>query len=414
MPAQTADEPHEGGAKHGYGPPAELATRTARDSAYSLVAEVSKMLSSIITFVLVARAMGVLEYGVYVGLYTVITVISPFATMGSPVHLIDRIRRQGEKPDRAIGAATGMVLVGAGAALLAVAAAVSAVFSTKYLLAAVVLSVAEYLAFGVSQLCTSLALAMHRQRLYSAEICLGSVLRVSAAVLYSTVYGGGLVRWAACLGAGLALQAVALSVVTREVLGVAISVGRFTAGDAKQSIPYAASIAAFTVQDGVDKPILVRAGYGVEAGLYSAAYRIPTMVILPIQAMMVATFARSFSSGQNGLRGSLSVARQIGKVTVAYGVAAGVLLAALAPLLGPVFGPDFDGSIRMVRWLAPLPLLRTVQYLAANALTGSGHQSTRFKVLLGALVLNVALCLALIPRWSWRGASVATLVTEAS
>jgi O-antigen/teichoic acid export membrane protein len=56
--------------------------------------------------------------------------------------------------------------------------------------------------------------------------------------------------------------------------------------------------------------------------------------------------------------------------------------------------------------------VRTLQYFAANALTGAGLQTLRLRLMLAALLINLAVCLILIPRYSWRGAVWATAIAE--
>jgi O-antigen/teichoic acid export membrane protein len=66
-----------------------------------------------------------------------------------------------------------------------------------------------------------------------------------------------------------------------------------------------------------------------------------------------------------------------------------------------------------VRWLAVVPLLKTVHYFGADALTGAGYQGTRTTLLLLVAGTNLALNVWLIPLYSWRGAAIATIVSDA-
>jgi O-antigen/teichoic acid export membrane protein len=77
-------------------------------------------------------------------------------------------------------------------------------------------------------------------------------------------------------------------------------------------------------------------------------------------------------------------------------------------LLGPSYGP----AVPVVRLLSPVPLIRTVQYFAANALTGAERQGARTAVQVATAAMNVLLNLALIPVLGVSGAVVATLAAE--
>jgi O-antigen/teichoic acid export membrane protein len=66
----------------------------------------------------------------------------------------------------------------------------------------------------------------------------------------------------------------------------------------------------------------------------------------------------------------------------------------------------------VLRWLAPIPLLRTFSVFAADALTGAGHQPARTGVQVLVGTINVACNLALIPMFQWRGAAISSLVCD--
>ena len=52
------------------------------------------------------------------------------------------------------------------------------------------------------------------------------------------------------------------------------------------------------------------------------------------------------------------------------------------------------------------------QYLAADTLTGAGHQKARSIVQVGAALINVLLNIWLIRFYSWKGAAWATLISD--
>jgi O-antigen/teichoic acid export membrane protein len=65
-----------------------------------------------------------------------------------------------------------------------------------------------------------------------------------------------------------------------------------------------------------------------------------------------------------------------------------------------------------MRWLAPLPLLKGIQYFGANALTGGGHQGVRSGLQALVAIFNVLINLWLIPAYSWRGAAWSSLASD--
>jgi O-antigen/teichoic acid export membrane protein len=84
----------------------------------------------------------------------------------------------------------------------------------------------------------------------------------------------------------------------------------------------------------------------------------------------------------------------------------------IAPLLPLLLGPEYQEAVSAVRWLSLLPLLKAVHYFGADALTGAGHQGVRTGIQIGIAVVNLLLNLWLIPLYSWRGAALATLLSD--
>jgi O-antigen/teichoic acid export membrane protein len=68
--------------------------------------------------------------------------------------------------------------------------------------------------------------------------------------------------------------------------------------------------------------------------------------------------------------------------------------------------------VQALRWLAPLPLFRTLHYFAGDTLTGSGHQGWRTLSQAMVVIFNVAGNLWLIPRYSWKGATWMSLASD--
>jgi O-antigen/teichoic acid export membrane protein len=83
-----------------------------------------------------------------------------------------------------------------------------------------------------------------------------------------------------------------------------------------------------------------------------------------------------------------------------------------APLVPLVFGASFHESVAALRWLCLLPVLRALHYAWGTAITASASQWNRTARQFGAAAFNLILNFLLIPRWSWRGAALASLLTD--
>ena len=116
--------------------------------------------------------------------------------------------------------------------------------------------------------------------------------------------------------------------------------------------------------------------------------------------------------GVEGVKGTLRFATRLLPLGMGYGALVGVGLLVLAPLLPWILGGEYASVVQALRWLAPIPLLRVVQYFAADSLTGAGYQPLRSAIQIGVGVCTVGLNLVLIPRYSWLGAAWASGISS--
>jgi O-antigen/teichoic acid export membrane protein len=147
-------------------------------------------------------------------------------------------------------------------------------------------------------------------------------------------------------------------------------------------------------------------------GVYAAAYRLVDMAFLPVGSLLIVTYARFFQHGVQGVRATARYARRLLALGASYGFTASLGLYLLAPALPHILGEQYRESVAAVRWLSVLPLLKAVHYFGADALTGAGYQGVRTMVLVVVAAANILLNLTLIPAYSWRGAAMATVISD--
>ncbi len=384
----------------------------ARDTSWSFMAEVARLVAGVGVFLLVARALGPTQFGLFIAIASIVNFTLPFANLGSSLLLVQRVRRDDKDIGESFRTALTMTLVG-GAIATAVMSPLLSLFLDDAPPAAIVgVSLGEYVFGATVALCGYASIAQGDMRTSALVTCADSAARVAAAVFLLALSRPTVTGWAVAECVGAVITATLMIRLTSRRHHIRIGVRRLVCQDVIDGLPYSASLAAFSAQDGVDKPLMVRFGWGVDAGLYAAAYRIPALAFVPVQALLVATFNRSFTAGKAGIDAAMRLARRLLIPSLAYSVVAALAIMAFAPLARPLLGDDFEGALPMLRWLAVLPVIRTLQYFPANAITGAGYPRKRLLLLVITLVVNLALCLALIPDHSWRGAATATIIAE--
>jgi O-antigen/teichoic acid export membrane protein len=147
-------------------------------------------------------------------------------------------------------------------------------------------------------------------------------------------------------------------------------------------------------------------------GIYAAAYRLIDVAFIPVRSLMAAAYPGFFRSGKVGIAGSMAYGRRLMKKPVAYsiGIAAAMLL--LAPLVPHILGNQYARTSEALRWLALLPLLKSIHYFGADSLTCAGYQWLRTLVQMAIAAFNVLINLWIIPAYSWRGAAWSSLASD--
>jgi O-antigen/teichoic acid export membrane protein len=114
------------------------------------------------------------------------------------------------------------------------------------------------------------------------------------------------------------------------------------------------------------------------------------------------------------MKKTVPFAQKLVKKTSILGIACAVGIFVFSPLIPRVVGPSYAQSVLALRWLCLIPLFRSFQLSAGDAIAGAGNQKFRLYSQLVAAGLNFGLNLYLIPRYSWLGAAWASLLTDGS
>jgi O-antigen/teichoic acid export membrane protein len=180
----------------------------------------------------------------------------------------------------------------------------------------------------------------------------------------------------------------------------------------REGFYFSSSLSAQTIYNDIDKTMLARLGSLDATGIYAAAYRLIDVAFIPVRSLLAAAYPGFFRSGQHGIALSLAYAKRLLPRALAYSVAVAVGLLVAAPLVPRVLGAEYARTTEALRWLALLPLLKTMHYFAADSLTGAGHQGLRTLVQVLVALFNVVVNLWVIPAYSWRGAAWSSLASD--
>lgn len=363
---------------------------------------------------LIARTLGVDNYGAFVAALALVGIIAPFATVGSGNLLIKYVALDREQ--FAIRWGNALLLTFLSSSLLLVLLGVGA-----WIVLPASLPLSTVLFIGAADIIWYRLVDVSGQAFQSVErldwtalLYVGtSIARLSGALLLAVCVRHPTVEsWSLLYMAVTAVAGVAAACLACRLISCPRVAGLPQKTDIREGAYFSVSLSAQSVYNDVDKAMLARFATLAATGIYGAAYRVIDVSFSPVAAVLSATYVNFFRHGASGIAGSGRFVRQILPASCAYGLAVWIVLVGLSPSIPHILGREYGDVAEAVRWLAPIPLLRCLHYFLADALTGAGYQGLRSAAQLTTGACNILLNLWLLPRYGWQGAAWASLACD--
>jgi O-antigen/teichoic acid export membrane protein len=385
-------------------------------------------------FILLTRLLGPEAFGVFSAILACSNLAAPFGYLGQSELLIQRLSQQGShashdsEMDRdsgteslskvlppvvnAAGPSLWLAGLGCGGIALLLWPLLSFWLAGTPALVVGVLLLSDLLFIGLPEVHKGLLIGREQMggvALIDTGMALG---RVSAVLLAVALDWGSLVHWSVLYG----LMVLGVLVLIAWGMGGHSPLMAMSWRDLRERLTagwdFAVGLAAVKTFTDLDKLLLPRLASATAGGLYSAAYRVINFSQTPMIALLTSHFAELCRQGQKGLPQGWSYAWRLSPWVLGYGSLATLGLALGSYGIPWVLGSAYRETALILRWLSPVILLEGIHLLLSHLLTGAGLQKPRSRLQLLALVLNGLLNGAWIPLWGWRGAALATLLSE--
>ena len=367
-------------------------------------------------FVLIARSLEPAQYGAFVAVVAIAAIISPFVGLGTSNLIIRNVARDKSSFSRSWGNGLLVTLVSGVAALVLV------LFSTFLLPADLhwsvlfLVAVADLIFGRIVDFC-GFAFAAGDRFGATAQLNIWSSLSrlIGLAILVAMVRRPSIEYWAATyLVATFATAAGALGWGLKALEKPTVKTSEIWP-ELKEGIFFSVGLSAQTVYNDIDKTMLAKLGDLPATGIYGAAYRIIDVSLVPLRSILSAANPGFFRAGhQGGIRETCRYMKRLLPKTTAYAVLATIGLLVFAPVVPHILGKGYAQSVGALRWLAILPVLKTIHSFFADALTGAGHQRLRTIIQIAVAGFNILINLWLIPAYSWLGAAWSSIVSDAA
>ncbi len=187
----------------------------------------------------------------------------------------------------------------------------------------------------------------------------------------------------------------------------------------KESLPMGAILLMFTVDNKIDTVMLGSLKGSGAVGIYSVSYRIYDVLILGAAYFMNSLLpVLSQYADLKKWRKKLRVIYQKSfDILLIMGGFAIILVLTLSPLIIKLITQnrfqEFFDSVLVLRILSLAIFLSYFNHLTGYTIVALGRQRLYFSVAISALLFNVLVNLLVIPRFSYYGAAMVTILTEA-
>jgi len=386
-----------------------------RNTAWMLLGQALKLIIQALYFTVIARCLGVQNYGAFVGVVGLVGILSPFGTLGSGYLLIKNVARDRDQFGEKWGRALSTTFLSS-SILFGVVILISRFMlpSTIPLRLVMFIAGADLFGLSITGICGQAFIAFERMSWTAAINVMLSTIRLAAAAILAAFYHSpSVLQWGKVyFGSTIVVALVAMLLVAARLGAPSFSLWR-TSAEAREGLYFSVGQSAQTIYNDIDKTMLARLGTLEATGIYGAAYRLIDVSFAPVASLLAAAYPNMFRAGTGGISGTLEYARPLMLRALGYASFVSIALLASAGIVPYILGGEYRLTVEAIRWLAILPTLRVVHYFLSDALAGAGHQGLRTSIHVGAAVFNVLINLWIIPAYSWRGAAWSSIASDA-
>ncbi len=324
-----------------------------------------------------SRWLGAEGYGLFAGSVALAALASPIANWGSAMLLIQYVALD-RTSSRGMWA-TALVQTGVlGGILLIATLLVSALISEKLPLEALLcLAISELILLPASHVASSQCYALQRGGAAALSVCIIPLSRTIALIGVATTEISATPPLAAFIHFfGSAIGFIAIYMLVIWIDGPPAWRKRLPFVDCtKKGSFYAISNVASINYQEVDKIFILQLLGATVVGPYTAAFRVATIFVLPISALINAALPQMMALGK--INDRIKKNETILISALGYGFLAGVVIFLTSPFIPKIFGDGFEKTTDYLQILAIWPIFFALRNFLASSLTSHLKQRSR-------------------------------------
>jgi O-antigen/teichoic acid export membrane protein len=385
----------------------------ARNAGWMLLGQGTSVLLQAAYFVILGRLLGALEYGIFSGAFALTSLTAQFSPLGSGTVFLRYVSHQHEAFARYWGNIL-IVTVGLGS-IMAIGLHLCAHLLVNPQSAVLVgLAGIANCVFGQLTLETGRVFQTYEKLNITAALnLLTNFMRtLAAAVMLIGLHRASAWSWAVVSTVVSGVTATTAVIIVIRRFGKPSLDAKLLRAHGWEGFGYSFASSTSTAYNDLDKTMLSHYGMNLQTGIYTMACRIIDIVTIPVFSIRDAALPRFFQRGRTGVGSAAELAYRLLRRAFIVSVALSAAVFLCAPLIPRIVGNGFEQSVSALRWLALIPVFRSIHQITGSALTGAGLQTHRAATQVMAVAVNFGLNLWLIPRYGWHGAAWSSLVTD--
>ncbi len=180
----------------------------------------------------------------------------------------------------------------------------------------------------------------------------------------------------------------------------------------KQGIHFSLSKLSAIGNSESDKVMLGQLKGEFEAGIYSVSVRLINMIMVPVNTVFSVTMPKYFLHGKNGILSNYNFSTTFVPYLLLYASLCFLLLMNFSNYIPIILGESYAYVENSLKYLALVPVIKIISTAMADSLTGAGYQAKRSKIQIAALFVNIITNIILIKKLSWLGAIFSLYISE--
>lgn len=214
------------------------------------------------------------------------------------------------------------------------------------------------------------------------------------------------------LGAS-ALSMVVMFVLVKRLLEPKKAHYWFPPNERREGAKYAAAWSTSSATTDLDKALVLHLSGSEATGIYSVAYRLASILTLPIASLLLAAQPRLFRSTSLPASGRTSFVSSLVLACTGFGTVAAVFLWVLSIALPTILGTEYAMASEVAKLLMFFPPLYALHLVGSSVLMTSGRQLARISAESAGALIMASLAFSLVPKYGVYAMAIIAVVTEA-